>query len=149
MRTTPYLIQRARFSKFHSDKIGIDSLLDFDYMGSAEFEFGALGKSLKRVRENINEYVRFDHMFADFPEKIVSVYCKHEDMLEIPEILEKLARRENDIRLKEYCDLDVYLKDLQRRGSDFWWDIENDFFFWRNNEEFNVLFIDKLINPNN
>ena len=53
---TPYLIQQAKFSD-RSDRKGIDSILAFDYMGSAEFEFGALPQSLKRIRENIDNYI--------------------------------------------------------------------------------------------
>jgi hypothetical protein len=37
----PYCIQRGKF-KNREGKQGIDSLLIFDYMGSSEFEFGAL-----------------------------------------------------------------------------------------------------------
>jgi len=36
----PYLVQRAKFTNIKNEEIvGIDSLLDFDYMGSSEFEW--------------------------------------------------------------------------------------------------------------
>jgi hypothetical protein len=49
----PYLIQRVqvRDSKAEGRK-GIDASFSFDYMGSAEFEFGALPASLKELRAN-------------------------------------------------------------------------------------------------
>jgi hypothetical protein len=55
-----WLIQRATAYKVNeiisSDKKGIDTVFKWDYMGSAEFEFGALGQSLKRIKENIDTY---------------------------------------------------------------------------------------------
>lgn len=51
---TPYLIQRIssrRDPADRPDKKGVDSQFSFDYMGSAEFEFGCLFKALKRMRE--------------------------------------------------------------------------------------------------
>jgi len=51
----PWLVQRATF-KDRTHREGVDSMLEFDYMGSAEYEFGAIGKSLKRIRENLRSY---------------------------------------------------------------------------------------------
>jgi len=133
----PYLIQRAKFEKREGE--GIDILLGFDYMGSAEFEWGALPKSLKRIRESKKKYIQFEHIFENFEDKPIMVLCKIEDKEELPKVLSQLADRE--LRLKEYCDLDAYLKgNKDYRTSDFWWDIENDYFFWRSNENFNKQF---------
>lgn len=46
-------IQRCgvRHAAHASMKKGIDRILSFDYMGSAEFEFGALAKAWKQLRE--------------------------------------------------------------------------------------------------
>lgn len=48
-----HLIQRCsiRDPRFAGDRKGIDKLLSFDYMGSAEFEFGALPKAVRLLRE--------------------------------------------------------------------------------------------------
>lgn len=51
----PYYIQRATFQD-QPHREGIDSILNFDYMGSSEFEFGALNHSLKRIRAALPEY---------------------------------------------------------------------------------------------
>lgn len=139
----PYLIQRAKFQK--REKTGIDSLLSFDYMGSSEFEFGALPKALKRVRESEKEYVQFEFAFEIFEDKPIMILCKKSDKDELPRILAQLADKK--IRLKEYCDLDAYLKGNRNyRTSDFWWDIENDFFFWRSDSDFNSNFKKALFN---
>nr|DAV76060.1 MAG TPA: hypothetical protein [Caudoviricetes sp.] len=36
---------------------GLSLFLSLDYMGSAEYEFGAVGDSIKFLRENVNDYV--------------------------------------------------------------------------------------------
>ena len=55
-----YLIQRLRKRQYPSDDlsddlIGIDRVVSYDYMGSAEFEFGALGKAVKGMRDVVEE----------------------------------------------------------------------------------------------
>jgi hypothetical protein len=46
----PYLVQRMR-RRDNGARKGIDALFGFDYMGAAEFEFGALGRALAVARE--------------------------------------------------------------------------------------------------
>lgn len=129
----PYCIQRAKFDNSHKpDKKGIDKLLQFDYMGSAEFEFGALPASLKRVRKDLNNYIMFDYSFKKFPSVSVTVYCKKEQYDFIGDILEELS--EGKLRLKGYCDLQGYVnpkKEHSYNRNDFWWDIDQDWFFWK------------------
>jgi hypothetical protein len=134
----PDLIQRAVFYK--KEGKGIDSILRFDYMGSSEFEWGALPKSLKRVRANLGEYVQFQYSFKNFPEKTVTVLCTKEQQGFVGDILEGLVERK--FRLKEFCDLNGYVdpKENSYNKSDFWWDIEHDWFFWKSNPEFDVEF---------
>jgi hypothetical protein len=143
----PYLIQRAKFkdSDNNPSAKGIDKLLRFDYMGSAEFEFGALPKSLKRVRADIFKYVKFEYFFKNYSSNYknsVTVFCKKEQKEFMPDILEQLA--ENKIRLKERCDLSQYLK--EENGNDFWWDVDNDWFFWKINPIFAKNFQEELEN---
>ena len=136
----PYLIQRAKFENRENRK-GIDALLSFDYMGSAEFEFGALPNSLKRVRQNISDYIVLQHTFKKNPSKSVTVFCKKEQKEFVGEILDCLAERK--FRLKEYCDLAVWVENNEPaipRCNDFWWDILNDWFFWKINPEFESKF---------
>jgi len=125
----PYLIQRAKFND-NSGKTGIDKILSFDYMGSAEFEFGSLPESLKRIRENINQYMYSLYFIND---KAITIFCKKSEVLEILNTLEKLAKRE--IRLKEWIDFSDWLNNEKHR-NDHWWDIDNDFMFWKKNTKF-------------
>jgi hypothetical protein len=137
----PYCIQRGKFEN-RKEKQGIDSLLIFDYMGSSEFEFGALPSSLKRVRANLDNYVQFQYSFTKYPSKVVTVFCTKEQQEFIGDILEKLVLRQ--ILLKEYCDVNEYVnpnKDFKRfNTNDFWWDIDQDWFFWKFNPEFESKF---------
>ncbi len=136
----PYLIQRAKLEKHPNERaVGIDRLLDFDYMGSSEFEYGALPDSLKQVRAEIDAYKMYDYVFKNNPSKSVTVYCKATDEKEVNGFLEQLSK--NKIRLKEVCDLSEYVSgERGYRNSDFWWDIDNHFFFWKPNEDFSIKF---------
>ena len=153
----PYLIQRAKFQdQENSGREGIDSILDFDYMGSAEFEFGALSQSLKRIGEHVlwfylycniqSEYHTFSavgtplnhssNVSNDFK---ITIYCDANNYKDVCQAIEDLA--DNKFRLKEYCDFGDWIHNKKNyRNSDFWWDIKNDFMFWKLNPEFNAKF---------
>jgi len=48
----PYLVQRINFRDIPlENKKGIDKYFKFDYMGSSEYEWGALPEALKKARE--------------------------------------------------------------------------------------------------
>jgi hypothetical protein len=139
-----YLLQRAKFEDDSSRK-GIDSVLSFDYMGSHEFECGALPQSLKSIREDISKYIHFQYYFKDYPSKCASVFCKKEAKDSVIDTIEQLSKKE--LRLKEYCDLDKYISDDNKfRHSDFWWDIENNFMFWKFNPDFGSKFLELIKN---
>jgi len=129
----PYLIQRAKFIKedeYSVNRKGIDKLLRFDYMGSAEFEFGALPQSLKRIRADIKNYVQFQYSLKKHPTKVLTVFCKTDEKDEVCDIIERLAL--NEIILKERCDLPKFISGKSDEwDNDFWWDIDNDFMFWK------------------
>ncbi len=143
----PYLIQRARFCTDPTERDkGLDRLLNFDYMGSAEFEWGALPKALERMRSSLGSYRMYDYAFKNSPDKLVTVYCRSGQEDIINGYIEELS--ENKIRLKERCDLSYYIKgDNHYRNNDFWWDIENDFMFWKHNMDFSVKFVEVIIEP--
>ncbi|MCR4334327.1 MAG: hypothetical protein NUV47_01180 [Patescibacteria group bacterium] len=149
----PYLIQRAKFQD-NFDKESIDSILGFDYMGSAEFEFGALSQSLKRIREQISEYRTFSAVGVPLNHPLnvsndfkITIFCNGNNHKEICQAVKNLA--DNKFHLKEYCDFSDWIHSKKNyRNSDFWWDIENDYMFWKYNLEFNTKF-EKLIRKGN
>ena len=140
-----YLLQRGRFLDRRDFKKGIDSIVSLEYMGSSEFEWGAIPKSLGRVRENINEYTYLDVPMGD---KSITVFCKDSQKSEMRKILEELS--ENKIPLKNRSNFNTYInpskmdkEDQERSGghdTDFWWDIENDFMFFKKDVEFEIEF---------
>ena len=129
----PYLIQQAQFSD-RSNRKGMNAILAFDYMGSAEFEFGSLPESLKRIRENINQYM---YSLYSINDKAITIFCKKSELSEILNTLEKLAKKE--IQLKERIDFPDWLNN-EKHWNDHWWDIDNDFMFWKENKQFEEKF---------
>jgi hypothetical protein len=138
-----YLIQRGTI-KNQELKIGIDSIIEFDYMGASEYEWGALPNSLKRIRNHINEYTYLDvPLFG----KCVSVFCNNEQKAEVMEYLKELANGEMHTKLGSYFDQYIkpskYGLEWQREyplKTNFWWDIENNLMFWGKNPEFELKF---------
>jgi hypothetical protein len=52
VKRLPYLIQRLRLRRRGVSLVkGIDAVFEFDYMGSSEFEWGSLPRSLKIMRD--------------------------------------------------------------------------------------------------
>lgn len=136
---TPWLIQCATFH--NSTRPGIDSILRLEYMGAAEFEFGAKQQSLQRVREDIENYVYFTLQFdgTEQPTKVVTVFAPAKFQIEVTEIISGLSK--GSYQLKEYCDFKNWIKPSYLKNySDFYWDLENDFMFWKHNSEFEAKF---------
>lgn len=139
MRTQ--LIQRGRFED-RDYKKGIDSIVKFDYMGSSEFEYGALPESLGKIRANISEYTYLDVPMLSFPKSqmvSITVFCKNSQKAEVKTYLQELA--DDNFSLQEPSDFDTYInkKEYPNR-TDFWWDIGNHLMFWKKNIEFEQKF---------
>jgi len=138
---TPYLIQRGKIEN-RDWKTGIDSIIRYDYMGSAEFEFGALSDSLHAIREVISEYALID---IPFKNKIITIFCQASDKPEMEEFLEKLYKKE--YHLKEWSAFPEVVNGGDSFYTDrvnFWWDIDNNFMFWIKNNEFEIKFKEKI-----
>lgn len=139
-----YLVQRGQIAD-RDFKKGIDSICKFDYMGSAEFEFGALGESLGRIRKDISNY---KYMNAKIYGIQITVFFnkKHEES-EIETYLKDLA--DNKFHVKQHSDFNnvvnpsKFEREWQAKHpnkTNFWWDIENDFMFWISNQLFQQKF---------
>jgi hypothetical protein len=134
-----YLIQRGLF-KDRDYKKGIDSILEFDYMGSSEFENGALFESLSAIRHNFNKYLYMDIICNN---KVITVFCRDNQKAEIQEFITQLA--ENKMRLQEFSGFGDYIYDKDLKDKyDFWWDIENHIMFWKKDEIFQSKFSDQI-----
>jgi hypothetical protein len=144
-----YLIQRGTID-VRDYKTGIDSIIDFDYMGATEYEWGALPDSLKRLRKDINEYVYLD---VPINKKVVTVFCKDAQKSEVKTYLEELADGKMHTKLGSYFDQfakpstrDLEWQKKHPLNINFWWDIENDLMFWVKNPEFESKFKTLIVN---
>lgn len=138
-----YLIQRGTI-RDNDSKTGIDSIIDWDYMGASEYEWGALPNSLKRIRKNINEYTYLD---ISVFKKNISVFCNNIQKSEVQEYLKELALGKMHTKMASYFNNYVkpskYELENQKKyplTTNFWWDIENDLMFWVKNQEFETKF---------
>jgi len=112
-------------------------------MGSSEFEWGALPKSLESIRRNFKDYrISIETIGGKF----ITVFCTDEQRKYLKEYLECLA--DNKWYLKEYSDFNTYINpdNYFRQKTDFWWDIENDLMFWKRNTKFTKKFINLIAN---
>ena len=131
----PYLVQRGEIRKNPRAAEGekISSAIEFDYMGSSEFEWGALPASGKRmvVRElKLSVFNDFKNsqeqslrLLSSFSDEQVNTYLGY---------LRKMYDEEYpaDIHLKERtCFYKDYYKGTRTTfltKAEFWWDIQND-----------------------
>ncbi len=122
----PYLIQRCMLRDNIGEITGFDSVFRSDYMGSAEFEFGALPKSLRRI-VNQNWYVYPTDTKAHDGRGlfIVASATGQRDQIAplIPQLIERKIRLKEVTRLKEALSGDEWARDVV-----LWWDIDNDWF---------------------
>lgn len=138
-----YLIQRASFKSKVFGK-GIDSILEFDYMGSSEFEFGAKPKSLQEIRKSIGNHDNYIFKDVEYNKKVITVFLKKEQEAKLDEYLLQIMNNPKP-RLKERSDFNTWINptafDLERMPkTDFWWDIENHIMFWKKNDDFELMF---------
>ena len=133
---TPYLIQRGSFRDTkEEDIVGLDSLISYDYMGSSEFEFGALSASLKRMTATWDQYEWFPMTdIKDADGQVLYVLCRSSQKDEVIKVVKAYAQEEPHT-LKERVGLCNYIHcqseyDLR---INFWWDVTSED-YWDNNE---------------
>jgi len=140
----PYLIQRGTIKTNKKSHIkGIDSLVSYDYMGAAEFEFGALGKALEKFSKITDAYRVFaiDSIRRLSDNSRLFVYC-HSDFEEIEKFLEINSKNpyHKDYHLHEQTYLNHVVDGDRFFGNiDFWWDIENNWFACFRKENMDLL----------
>lgn len=145
-----YLVQAGKFKNVpHSSIVGLDSLIDLKYMGAAEFEYGSLPKSLKRIVKNSDTYFMEQLNYQDKDNRPMFLYhnMKEPDQEKLHSLVQQL------IKGKIYCKMPINIQRCMNKETtatidimDFWWDIENDFFlfFGHENQEKVLLAIEQL-----
>ena len=140
----PYLIQRAEIeSPLASVSTRLSQAVDFDYMGSSEFEFGALPKSFRRMEANKEQLILRkvpEIMEGEIPLRVYS-YLTDEEFEQYKGYLLRLRNPTPSTRLntKEGVRFDANYEHSKYSKTDFWWDIDNDAMFG-----FKKMFMKKL-----
>lgn len=117
----PYLIQRGTM-RIDPSRKGLDGIAAMDYMGAAEFEFGALPNSLKVMRSR--QMVMTKTSLKAARGGAIYVISTPEDAPAVIDIVGRLAQGDNGFHLHERTDFSQILRDPKAK-IDFWWDVEN------------------------
>jgi len=125
----PWLVQRGSFKKIEDkDVTGIDSLISFDYMGSSEFEWGALHHSLMRMSTQWDKFIVFQiDEIKNADGEYLQVLCRQTQKDDIKKAI--LLMVEGKLDLKERAGLKEYLncESEWSMKTDHWWDVTEDF----------------------
>ena len=141
----PFLIQRCTVLSLDPAKADkIANVLKPEYMGSAEFEFGALPASLRAVFENWRQYACFLPGLKDKACRALFLFARKDQEAQVREAV-RLASRERAVRTKEWVGLEHALNGYppgQGYGGskpDVWWDIEHHWFAILGEENANAV----------
>lgn len=125
-------IQRCKFTDHKGEVTGVDQLLDYDYMGSSEFEFGALNRSLISLALNAQNLSVFQTKFKHTDGRSVFIIGDRTQEVEYLKIIDCIMT--NKYRYKEYPYFKESLspnveKKYLCQQFEFWWDIKNHWMF--------------------
>lgn len=128
----PYLIQRVSIERYpRVNATDVDKHFGFDYMGSAEFEFGALPKALRAMRAHVGEYLKE-------PLKIIEEYGRiawyvgpdDPDIIQMASdvFLDQSYGHKHTMRLKERTMMEDHYEpsEWSRHAPIGWWAIDQE-----------------------
>lgn len=135
----PYLIQRGtidekiwtyknRNKQVYKD-VRLSEVVSLDYMGSAEFEFGALGKSLCAIFSNKDSYT-ITTLSINGVEYYIYLPFTSEEFSQYFDYLDKIYH--DKLHLKEIPNFGKYCYRSVLEGdnpTNFWWDLDNKVMF--------------------
>lgn len=126
---TPYLVQRATIlTPLMPPNTRLSKAVNFDYMGSSEFEWGALPKAFKASSLSPTltlKFIQEQNLRILLPQGIT--------LEEYLPYLDKM--KEQKLRLKESISYGLDPKDIFHQRDNFWWDIENNV-MWSHHKQF-------------
>lgn len=153
--SAPYAIQRMSFKNNSVENASFDDVLSMDYMGSAEFEYGALPKSLKALTKKADALVvSVDSNVTNYEDcPLFIIGNNNEDVSNylafIPSLIDDtIALKESSYFKYQFSDSSVEKKMLNGKKTgaknkkgpapdhnhyyrrvNAWWDIENNIIF--------------------
>lgn len=120
----PWLIQRWKVKNW-KPSLKVSEYLAQDYMGSAEFEFGAIPKTLREFHSRLPRLVYTKFEINGTPLHLLSL---PEHVEPYKEYLTEMSKGEYAVRLKERIRLQHILSKatgMTYMEDDFWWDLDN------------------------
>lgn len=131
----------------------LKDVMSFDYMGAAEFEFGAVPEAFRKMYDNkdklkcYSKEVPYSYKSwnpkATYKGKIpVYVICNEADKDEVYDRIEKLAKDEYALQLKERTFLNRSMANEVHKQEKYhipcgWVELDNGFMFFTNETMFN------------
>lgn len=129
----------------------LNGIFSFDYMGAAEFEFGAVPKTLREMAKNSKKYEAFtiqiplNKVEKDWRDKseseisgeaVIYVICNKNDIEEVASRIEGYAFHRYNSNLKETTRLATVLRPHGEFINDTqgWLELDNGYFFFINRE---------------
>jgi hypothetical protein len=141
-----YLVQRGDITMTPDKDVPLRDVLVYDYMGAAEFEGGALGKSLMALYKDLDKYKAIKVPAIVKGESELRLFYNGDWLTEdLEAYILQLTKHYIGGSSAPYSKESLYLskKDLTDNHTfnkpAFWWDIQNHTFF-----SFNKLFINRL-----
>ncbi len=117
----------------------IKDIFAFDYMGAAEFEFGAVPEALEKLFEQkklVAGSVKLDYRYKDFRTDIIAegnkrvfYLCRKEEEKEVKTRLATWAKTDFN-KMKEYLGLNMALAGVDRWDVGGWLELSNGFMFF-------------------
>ncbi len=131
----PYLIQSARFDQDDDSSSGIDDYVRWNYMGSAEYEFGALGEAWRRLKRLSAKLVM---TVITINSHEITIVCLPTSIDDVVDIVTKFSKDRYAFQLKEFINFHTVVADTADKyiRENLWFDIDNDYMFWIDNPEF-------------
>lgn len=131
-----WLIQRGKWNSNITEEdakytiiYGNNGLINLDYMGSAEFEWGALPNSLTRIFDNFNDYDYFVTDICNRNSVPFVLFCPkdkwHDYVDEIKRFIDTKYRLKGRTGLFEHFYSHEQCKNMIYSHTSFWWNVEN------------------------
>jgi len=110
-------------------------IFSFDYMGAAEFEFGALPKTLQKMAENASNLVSGNLIATtkNGNEEFVFYICQKDHKLEVVKRIKIKAHSEygdNNFSCKEWVGLQRVVDKEKYADHIGWLELDNGYFFF-------------------
>lgn len=105
----------------------LSPIFSFDYMGSAEFEFGAVPEAFQKLSNAENVVGEVSSVFYICPKELIN---------HVEKTINKLIENEYELNLKESCRLKQSISGDGKNKNCGWIELDNGFMFFTDKEMF-------------